>query len=95
MSATPKTVRYYIHFKGRVQGVGFRFRAQVAAEAHHVTGWVRNEYDGSVSMEAQGTLADIYQMIDQLQEDRWIRVEDKYMKEIPVEAGETRFRTVY
>ena len=90
-----KIVRYYISFKGRVQGVGFRFRAQHAAETFHLTGWVRNEYDGSVSMEAQGTIADIYQMIDMLSDDRWIRIEEKYMQEIPVEEGETRFRTVY
>ena len=41
-------VRYYISFKGRVQGVGFRWRAQTIANDLGLTGWVRNEYDGSV-----------------------------------------------
>lgn len=86
------TVRYYISFKGRVQGVGFRFRCQMAAEDLGLTGWVRNEYDGSVSAEVQGPLVDIYRMIDSLEGDRWIRIDEKYMNEIPLEPHETRFR---
>ena len=31
-------VRYYISFKGRVQGVGFRYRARHAAELYGCTG---------------------------------------------------------
>jgi acylphosphatase len=33
---------------GHVQGVGYRYFAQRAALALDVTGWVRNEYSGSV-----------------------------------------------
>jgi acylphosphatase len=33
---------------GHVQGVGYRYFAQRAALALDVTGWVRNDYDGSV-----------------------------------------------
>ncbi len=87
-----KTVRYYITFRGRVQGVGFRYRAQHAAQEYGVTGWVRNEYDGTVSMEAQGTLVSVYQMLDLLESDRWIHIDEKTMREIPVEPAETQFR---
>jgi acylphosphatase len=40
--------------RGRVQGVGFR--AYAAREAHRlgVSGWVRNEHDGSVLVLAEG-----------------------------------------
>ena len=48
-------IRKHIRFWGRVQGVGFRYRAYHAANAVGATGWVRNEYDGSVTMEIQGT----------------------------------------
>ena len=41
-------------FKGRVQGVGFRFRCFSIANELKLTGFVKNEYDGSVSMEVQG-----------------------------------------
>ena len=44
-------IRQRIIFTGSVQGVGFRFRARCAAEQYGCTGWVRNEYDGSVLME--------------------------------------------
>lgn len=46
--------RKHIVFYGWVQGVGFRYRARHAADLYGCTGWVRNEYDGSVSMEIQG-----------------------------------------
>ena len=48
-------VRKRITFYGWVQGVGFRYRAVHAANAVGATGRVRNEYDGSVTMEIQGT----------------------------------------
>ena len=48
-------VRKHIVFYGSVQGVGFRWRAKNAAEHFSCTGWVRNEWDESVSMEIQGT----------------------------------------
>ena len=48
-------IRKHIIFTGSVQGVGFRYRARHAAELYGCTGWVRNEYDGSVVMEIQGT----------------------------------------
>ena len=47
-------IRKHIVFHGFVQGVGFRYRAYHAANLYGCTGWVRNEWDGSVSMEVQG-----------------------------------------
>lgn len=38
-----------VRIKGRVQGVGFRYWTRDRAEAHGLSGWVRNEPDGSVS----------------------------------------------
>jgi acylphosphatase len=37
-----------------VQGVGFRATARAIARGYPISGWVRNEADGSVLMEAQG-----------------------------------------
>jgi len=39
---------------GRVQGVGFRNFTQTRARRLDLTGWVRNEPDGSVRLEAEG-----------------------------------------
>lgn len=46
--------RVHLRFVGWVQGVGFRWTSQSVAEKLGLTGWVRNELDGSVTMELQG-----------------------------------------
>lgn len=47
--------RLRLRFEGEVQGVGFRWTSRAIANKIDATGWVRNEWDGSVSMELQGT----------------------------------------
>ena len=44
--------RYY--FKGRVQGVGFRYQTEDLAAAFPVQGYVQNLPDGRVEMHAEG-----------------------------------------
>jgi acylphosphatase len=39
---------------GRVQGVGFRYFTQAAADRDGLTGWVRNLPDGRVEVFAEG-----------------------------------------
>lgn len=46
-------IRKHYWFSGRVQGVGFRYRACYIASSLGVTGWVRNNWDDRVEMEAQ------------------------------------------
>lgn len=47
--------RLSLRFEGEVQGVGFRWVSRRLANELGLSGWVRNEWDGSVSMELQGT----------------------------------------
>ena len=47
-------IRRHITFTGYVQGVGFRYRVHHAASLYGCTGWVRNEWSRSVTMEIQG-----------------------------------------
>jgi serine/threonine-protein kinase RsbW len=47
-------VRRTIHFRGKVQGVGFRFNAESIASRFTVTGYVRNLPDGRVELVAEG-----------------------------------------
>ena len=84
-------IRYHILVSGRVQGVGFRYRAQYAANACGVTGWVKNEWDGSVSMEAQGTPRAIGEMLRLLGEGKFIDILRMEQREIEVEEWERSF----
>lgn len=82
-----KRIRKHIIFYGRVQGVGFRYRAEYAAENYGVTGWVRNLYDGSVEMEAEGTERGIDDMIIAIEKGIYIEIQDMSVKTIPVEGS--------
>ena len=46
-------IREHYVFFGRVQGVGFRYRAKYVANGLRITGWVRNDWDGTVESNAQ------------------------------------------
>lgn len=43
-----------MNVQGRVQGVGFRYMTKMVADQLGVTGTVKNEDDGSVTIEAIG-----------------------------------------
>ena len=88
-------IRRRIRFYGWVQGVGFRYRARYAADAAGATGWVRNEFDGSVTMEIQGTEEQIDRVILAVENGAYIRIENMESKTIPVDPGERRFTTKY
>ncbi|MBQ9871885.1 MAG: acylphosphatase [Eubacterium sp.] len=85
-------IRKRMVFQGRVQGVGFRWHARHAALALGLTGWVRNEYDGSVTMEIQGSEAGIDRLIQELQAGRYIDIQDIRMSKIPTDPEERDFR---
>ena len=88
-------IRCRLVFYGRVQGVGFRYVSQYAANEYGATGWVRNEYDGTVSMELQGTRAQIEQVILTLENSNYIRISQIDRKSIPTEKKKKRFRVRY
>lgn len=45
--------RYRLSFYGIVQGVVFRYTVMHAANMYRLTGYVKNEYDGSVTCEVR------------------------------------------
>ncbi|MGN1133201.1 MAG: acylphosphatase, partial [Oscillospiraceae bacterium] len=85
-------IRKRIVFYGCVQGVGFRYHAQYAADMLNLTGWVCNEYDGTVTMEVQGEEAEIDRLLQTLNSDRYIDIQDMDVKNLPVDEDERRFR---
>lgn len=54
------TARIY----GHVQGVFFRDTTRRQAQQRDITGWVRNERDGTVQVVAEGAEQDLEQMLD-------------------------------
>ncbi|WP_040494316.1 acylphosphatase [Ilumatobacter nonamiensis] len=54
--------RAVIH--GRVQGVFYRDSCQSEARRRGVTGWVRNNHNGTVEVVAEGERADVDALLD-------------------------------
>ena len=88
-------IRRRFCFYGRVQGVGFRYVAQFAAQSAGATGWVRNEYDGSVTMEIQGSEEQIDRVLLALNNARYIRIDATESRTIAVDSRERSFRVRY
>ena len=82
-------------FSGRVQGVVFRYKANYIANQYRLTGYVKNEYDGSVTVEIQGSEQEIYMFLKSLANDRYIDIYDLKKEKIPVEDDERGFIVQY
>ncbi|WP_191559653.1 acylphosphatase [Metabacillus idriensis] len=71
----------HIIVNGRVQGVGFRFHAQMMASANDLTGWVKNREDGSVEIMAQGENKQLEDFLKDLKKgNRYAKVDDMSVK---------------
>lgn len=82
--------RYNIIFKGRVQGVGFRYKSYMIANELGLTGDVYNLYDGDVEVNVQGEQGKIDLFLDKLAHDRLIRIDDIKIKEKNLELNEKK-----
>lgn len=80
-------------FSGRVQGVGFRYRAQYAAQNLGLTGWVANNWDGTVTLQAQGPMAQLDKLVPAITAtSRWIMIENMRVQDLEPVQGERAFR---
>lgn len=78
-------VRKHITFYGRVQGVGFRYTAKYLARSLGLTGWVKNEWDGTVIMEVQGRETLINELLKGINRSTFIEIEWMDTEEVDVE----------
>jgi acylphosphatase len=53
-------------YSGRVQGVGFRYRARRIANGYAVTGFVRNLPDGRVELVVEGAPPDLDRLLAEI-----------------------------
>jgi acylphosphatase len=83
----------HIVVEGLVQGVGYRWFAARRAEALGLAGYVRNQYDGTVEVEAQGDRSMLESFLADLKTGpRSSQVRDMKIEWKPFRAGTyTRF----
>ncbi|MGA8619756.1 MAG: acylphosphatase [Candidatus Sulfotelmatobacter sp.] len=79
--------------RGRVQGVGFRWFVEREAHILGISGWVRNNTDGSVEVLAQGTRDQLSGLRLRLRQGpRAARVDAVEESDTRAAAGITSFR---
>lgn len=86
--------RYYIIYKGRVQGVGFRWTLVQIANKYGLTGYCKNLYNGDVEVQVQGDSVDEF-IKDSLKPQHFINIEDYAIKQIDLDINEKTFTVKY
>ena len=84
-------LRKRLTFEGDVQGVGFRYRACMAADHYGCTGWILNLWDGRVIMEIQGEEEAIDAVLAFINAGTYVRIEEMRCKRLPLDQEETGF----
>jgi len=85
----------HIIFIGRVQGVGFRFTALDIARRYQLNGFVRNLFDGTVEMVAQGKPQDVSDCIRDINESFSGYIRDTGIEEIPTDLRYKDFKITF
>ena len=91
----PGTIRKEFHFEGNVQNIGFRFVVQSHAKPLGITGYAKNNDDGSVTTQLQGSLKNIDKVILSLQNIDRIQIDSITEKEISLDYYEKDFSIIY
>lgn len=66
MTDNPQNENVQIHIRvdGHVQGVGFRYFVYDFAQSKSLCGWVRNRYNGEVEVLAEGSRAELEDLLE-------------------------------
>lgn len=88
-------VRRRFRFSGRVQGVGFRYEARMTAGQLSLAGWVKNESDGTVVVEAEGAEARVAEFLRVMRSVPRFRITEVRSEDLPVSGAEASFRILY
>ncbi|GAB4313185.1 MAG: hypothetical protein Kow0059_04240 [Candidatus Sumerlaeia bacterium] len=87
---------FHAVIRGLVQGVGFRYFVQRAANRLGVRGWVRNRSDGGVEVEAVGDRASLERFLQELQTGpTFARVDDIELEWLATQPEYDSFRITY
>mgnify|MGYP002511758447 CR=1 FL=1 len=91
---TPPVRRRY-HFSGLVQGVGFRWEAKALAARLGLTGWAKNETDGTVTVEVQGGETRVREFLRAMRAVSRFDITEIQTVELAPREGETAFGVRY
>lgn len=84
-------IREHYYISGRVQGVGFRYRAYYTAQALGVTGYVKNMWDGRVELELQGEAFAVHEFLDRVEAGSFIEIHGIERYDMEVQPDEREF----
>jgi acylphosphatase len=87
--------RRVVHFRGRVQGVGFRFTTVRIAAEFGATGYVQNLPDGQVLVVAEGRPADLDRFLDRLKTEMAPYIRDAHVTTSPASGEFDSFDVKY
>ena len=84
-------VRVTVNYRGRVQGVGFRYTTRATAGSFAVTGYVKNLVNGSVELVAEGAEDEVRAFLDAIDREREGYIREKDVNRSPATGAFDRF----
>jgi acylphosphatase len=87
--------RRVVHFRGRVQGVGFRYTTVRIAAEYEVTGYVQNLPDGQVLVVAEGRPNKLDTFLDKLKTEMAPYIRDAHVATSPASEEFDSFDVKY
>ena len=90
-----ETVRRRVVYSGRVQGVCFRISAVELSAPQAVVGYVRNQPDGTVELEAEGPPAEVAAFLSSVETYFSNNITSAEQTALPTRGDETRFEIRY
>ena len=88
-------MRKKINYKGRVQGVGFRWNTEKAVQSFNVNGYVKNLPNGSVELLLEGHSVEVLKAEKAIEERMRGYWTEKESEELPGDHHWQEFKTHY
>lgn len=85
-------IRKIFHYRGDVQGVGFRANAIHQGRGLVITGFVRNEANGDVTMDVQGSPQDVQELAERVGQSMSAKINETSAEQREPIANRDRFR---
>lgn len=70
MSSDEENRQLHVIFSGRVQGVGFRYTVCDLSSSFGVTGYVKNQWDGTVELTVEGKHQELMDFLNAIRASR-------------------------